>query len=221
MRKILTAVTVLFGVTLATAPARAEIAVGAGVGTLGYGIHVSTEVNSFLALRGNANFGNLGLPNLGLVGSTLGGVDYDIELKMRSYGLLADFHPLGVSPIGDGLVLTGGFYYNQNQVDFTTSASVDIGGGTLSGTILSEMTFDKKFAPYVGFGYDGTFHTVLPISFFATAGVLMQGSPSVNMTLVSGTCGTCDLAAEAQQMENDASNFEYYPVVAFGVSISF
>jgi hypothetical protein len=211
---------------LAGAPARADgLAVGAGVSTLGYGVHAAAEVNSFLALRLNGNFGDFDVPDYGLLGSNLGGIDYDIEASMQTVGLLADFHPLGLSPIGGGFVLTGGIYYNQNEFDFTgiSQTGDQIGGVPIppGTTVIANMTFDREFAPYAGLGYDGTFQGVLPVSFFITAGVLFQGSPSVTLTESSGLASPADLAAEAAQIEDDASNYEYYPVVAIGLTISF
>ena len=221
MRKILTLIAILFGVTLAATPARADIAVGAGISTLGYGIHASKEFTPFFALRANANFGNFELPDLGLVAGGLGGIEYDISASMSSYGLIVDFHPLGVSPIGDGIVISGGIYYNQNEFDLTASGTFDVGGTNVTATVLTNMSFDKKYAPYVAVGYDGTFHSILPISFFVTAGVLLQGSPSVTITESTGLIGVADLALEAAQIEDDASNYQYYPVIAVGVMIKF
>lgn len=226
MRKTLAILPVLSGLMLAGTPAQADgFAVGAGVSTLGYGVHAATEVNSFLALRLNGNFGDFDVPDFGLVGDSLGGISYDIDANMRSIGLLADFHPLGLSPIGGGFVLTGGMYYNQNEFDFTADAPAGtvIGGAPLpvGATVISNMSFDRKYAPYLGLGYDGTFQGVLPVSFFATAGVLFQGGPSVALTESSGLIPQADLDAEAAQIEDDASNFEYYPVVAIGLTISF
>ncbi len=226
MRKFLTVLPILSGLMLAGAPAQADgFAVGAGVSTLGYGVHAATEVNSFLALRLNGNFGDFTVPDYGLLGSNLGGLDYDIDASMQSIGLLADFHPLGLSPIGGGFVLTGGIYYNQNEFDFTSQATAGtpIGGTPLpfDATVIANMTFDREFAPYAGLGYDGTFQGVLPVSFFITAGVLFQGSPSVTLTESTGLVPQGDLDAEAAQIEDDASNYEYYPVVALGLTISF
>lgn len=226
MRKILAMLPVLSGLVLAGAPAQADgIAVGAGVSTLGYGVHVSTEVNSFLVLRLNGNFGDFDVPDFGTLGGDLAGISYDIDANMGSVGLLADFHPLGLSPIGGGIVLTAGMYYNQNEFDFTANAPAGtvIGGTPLpvGATVISNMSFDKKYAPYVGLGYDGTFQGILPVSFFATAGVLFQGGPSVTLSESSGFILPGDLAAEAQQIEDDAADFEYYPVVAVGLMISF
>ena len=76
-------------------------------------------------------------------------------------------------------------------------------------------------APYLGLGYDGTFQGFVPVSFFVTAGVLFQGSPSIVLTESTGAVPQADLDAEAQQFEDDASNFEYYPVIAIGLTIIF
>lgn len=226
MRKIPAIMAVLGGLTVAGAPARADgVAIGAGVSTLGYGVHIATEVNSFLAVRLNGNFGDFQLPDYALFDTSLGGIDYDVDASMKSIGLLADFHPLGLSPIGGGFVLTGGMYYNKNEFDFTANAPAGtvIGGTALPGaaTVISKMTFDQEYAPYAGLGYDGTFQGILPVSFFVTAGVLFQGGPSITLTESSGTIGQADLDAEARQMEADAQDFEYYPVVALGLTISF
>lgn len=222
MRKIVTVFSILMISALAQAPARADgFAVGAGVSTLGYGVHVATEVNSFLALRLNGNFGDFDVPDFGLLSSNLGGLDYDIDAEMQTIGLLADFHPLGLSPVGGGFVVTGGVYYNKNEFVFTTDGvNIPVGGGTVTGRLIQTMTFDQEYAPYAGLGYDGTFQGVLPVSIFATAGVLFQGSPSVTASLI-GTCSGCDLVVEANELAADASSFEYYPVVAVGMTISF
>jgi len=210
----------------AAAPARADgVAVGAGVSTLGYGVHVATEVNSFVALRLNGNFGDFRVPDFGYLESSPGGINYDVDASMQTIGLLADIHPLGLSPIGGGFVLTGGVYYNKNEFDFTANAPAGtvIGGTPLpaAATVIANMTFGQDYAPYAGLGYDGTFQGIVPVSFFLTAGVLFQGSPSVTMTESTGTISQADLAAEAREIENAASNYEYYPVVAVGLTISF
>ncbi len=210
------------------APAGAAgYSVGGGVSTMGYGVHMGTEINSFLVVRLNGNFGDFPIPDFGLLEGTAGGIDYDIEARMLSVGLLADFHPFGLSPIGSGMVLTGGFYYSKNEFELTSApaGTVKIGGADFTGgTIIASMSFDEEFVPYVGLGYDGTFHTILPVSFFITGGVLFQGSPNVSMTTSIAAFNEANadaLADESRQLEDDASSFEYYPVFAMGVMIAF
>ncbi len=229
MRKIISIIAVSLGLASFTAPARADVAVGVGVGTLGYGVHASTSLTDFIAIRFNANFGDIDVPGAELLGDSFGGIDYDVDASFGSYGLIADFHPLALSPIGAGFVLSGGMYYNKNEFDFTADPATDvsIGGTTLPGgtaRIIGQMSFDTEWAPYLGLGYDGTFQGFVPVSFFITGGVLFQGSPSVNLTTTDAgfnAAFAAELAAEAAQLEDDASSFEYYPVFAVGMTISF
>lgn len=225
MRKIISTMAVLLGLASFTTPARADIAIGAGVGTLGYGVHVATSMTDFIAVRFNANFGEMDVPGVDLIGSTFGGIDYDLDASFGTYGLIADFHPMALSPIGAGLVLSGGIYYNNNEFTLTADplAGVDLGGVPLpaSTRVISEFSFDTKWAPYLGLGYDGTFQGFVPVSFFITGGVMFQGSPSVTVTESSGTIPQANLDAEAAQIENDSSSLQYYPVFAVGMTISF
>jgi hypothetical protein len=182
-------------------------------------------MTDFVALRFNANFGDMDIPGAELLGSSFGGIEYDIDGKFQSYGLLLDFHPMALSPIGAGFVLNGGIYYNKNEFDFTAypAAGTSVGGGSTGAgaKLIANMTFDTEWAPYVGLGYDGTFQGIVPVSFFFTGGVMFQGSPSVSLASNDLGLSPADLAAEAQQLEDDASSFEYYPVLAAGVTISF
>jgi hypothetical protein len=228
MRKIISVMAVSLGLSAAALPAKADIAVGAGVGTLGYGVHVATSMTDFVAIRFNANFGEMDVPGAELIGSNFGGIEYDVDANFQSYGLIADFHPMALSPIGGGFVLSGGIYYNKNEFDFTADplAGTDIGGASFpaNARLLGNMSFDSEWAPYVGFGYDGTFQGIVPVSFFFTGGVLFQGSPNVSLTTTDATFNNDfgpELAAEAQQLEDDASSLEYYPVVSMGITVSF
>jgi len=223
MRKIIGIIAVVGGLTAVAVPASADVAVGAGVGTMGWELDVATEVNTFLAVRLNGNVGSFTIPDLGFGGS-YGGIGYDVHGDLLSLGLVADFHPLGLSPIGSGFVLSGGLYYNKNEFEFTstTAGSVTVGGTSYPNPVLVANTTFPDWAPYASVGYDGTFHGILPVSFFMRAGVLFQGSPSVTLRETSGLgILPTDLAAEAQQLQSDMANFEYYPVLAIGVTISF
>lgn len=229
MRKFISIFIVSFGLAAVSTTARADVAVGVGVSTLGYGVHAATSMTDFVALRFNGNFGQMDVPGAELLGENFGGIDYDIDADFQSYGLLLDFHPMALSPIGAGFVLTGGVYYNQNEFDFTATPTTDVNVGGQNFTadgdrIIGKMTFDTDWAPYIGLGYDGTFQGIVPVSFFLTGGVLFQGSPNVDLTTTDATFNSSfgpELNAEAQQIEDDASSLEYYPVVAVGVTISF
>ena len=230
MRKIISIIAVSLGLITAAAPARADMAVGLGVGTLGYGVHAAVSMTDFIAIRFNANFGDMDVPGAEIIGDSFGGIDYDVDASFATYGLIADFHPLALTPIGAGFVLSGGVYYNNNEFDFNADPATDVliddqvFAGAGSDRIIGKMSFDTEWAPYIGLGYDGTFQGFVPVSFFITGGVLFQGSPSVNLTTTNGAFNTTyadQLAAESAQLEDDASSFKYYPVLAMGVTISF
>lgn len=229
MRKVLSILAVSLGLASFTGTARADMAVGAGVGTLGYGVHAAVSMTDFIAIRFNANFGEMDVPGIDMIGSTYGGIDYDLDASFGTYGLVADFHPMALSPIGAGLVLSGGIYYNKNEFTLTADplADFNIGGTTVPGgsaRVISKFGFDTEWAPYLGLGYDGTFQGFVPVSFFFTGGVMFQGSPSVTVTtddpILNAALGA-ELAAEAAQIEDDSSSLQYYPVIAMGVTISF
>jgi hypothetical protein len=225
MRKFISILSAILGLAAYSAAARADIAVGAGVSTLGYGVHAATSMTDFVALRFNANFGEMDVPGAELLGDSFGGIDYDVDASFGTYGLLLDFHPMALSPIGAGFVLSGGVYYNKNEFDFAAypAGGTNVGGGTIGAgeKLIGNMSFDTKWAPYLGLGYDGTFQGIVPVSFFLTGGVMFQGSPSVSLTSTDPGLSQSDLDAEAKQIEDDASSFEYYPVIAVGVTISF
>lgn len=217
MRKLLFSAAVFAAITLGGSSARADVALGAGISTLGVGGHGALEINDFLALRLNANFGAFDFSG------DYGGIDYDTEVDLLTAGLLVDVHPFGISPVGGGFVITGGAYYNGNELSLTATPAtpVDIGGQNFSvGSINTDVEF-QEFAPYLSLGYDGTFHSIVPVSFFAKAGVLFQGAPDVTVTTRGGGVPNANLRREAQQIEDDLSAFEFYPVLSLGITIAF
>lgn len=217
MRKLLFSAAVLVAITLGGSSARADFALGAGIGTLGVGGHAAYEINDFLALRLNANFGAFD------TGFNASGIDYDAEFDLLTAGLLLDVHPLGLSPVGDGFVITGGAYYNANEMTFTAtpSTSVSIGGNTYNvNAIQTDIEF-RQFAPMLALGYDGTFHSMIPVSFFFRAGVLFQGTPDVTVRARGGGVSKADLNAEAAQIQDDLTVFKFYPLLSLGVTIAF
>jgi hypothetical protein len=218
VRRFIFVLAALAALTLGAPSARADFAVGAGISTLGVGGHGAVEINDFLVLRLNANFGSFDL------GVDTAGIDYDAETDLLTAGLLVDVHPFGISPIGDGFVITAGAYYNANEMTFTASptGTVSIGDNTYNiAAIQTDIEF-SEFAPFLSLGYDGTFHTLaIPVAFFIKAGVLFQGAPDVTVRTVGGGVSKSDLNKEARQIEDDLAAFEYYPVLSLGITISF
>jgi hypothetical protein len=196
--------------------------VGVRAGTTGIGADVGFSLMPTLAAR----IGYSGLSYSTDVDAT--DVSYDTKLRLSNLNLLLDFSPLGPFRI------TGGFVFNDNKADVTgrpSGGSYTINGvtypaaaiGSLSGTVKS----GNRAAPYLGIGYGNV--AGAGVNFYFDLGVMFQGTPKASLT---ATCGSglpaaqCaqlanDVAAEQVRLQNDISNFKYYPVANIGVTIGF
>lgn len=218
VRRLLFGAVVMAALTLGGQSARAgDFAIGGGLSTLGIGIHGAAEINDFLALRLNANYGSIDLSG------NYGGISYDNEITLLSAGLLLDVYPFGISPVGGGFVISGGAYYNANEMEFvaTPTGTIDVGGTNFSvGSLRTDVEFNE-LAPFIAIGWDGSFHSIVPMSFFVRAGVLFQGAPDVTLTATGGAIPSSNLRREEQQIADDLGIFEFYPVLEVGIIVRF
>lgn len=143
-------------------------------------------------------------------------IDYDGKLKLNSFGLLADWYPFA-----GGFRISAGARSSSNKIDLhaTPTANVEIGNvsytpaqaGNLDGTVDF-----KKLAPTFTLGYGGTLASGFTLGF--EAGVVMQGSPNLQLVSSGGTLSNnaqflAELERERQQAEDDAKDFKFWPVV--------
>jgi hypothetical protein len=207
---------------VATAAGAGEVSLGVAASTLGVGAEVGYSFNDHLALRGGGyafSYSDNGEE---------GGIEYDGDLELRSGGLFLDWHPFGGS-----FTLTGGVLANGNEVDATGEPGpgdiYDIGGITFTsaevGRLGAEADFDSV-APYLGVGWrsrggeDGGFGVSIDL------GVLFQGSPDVSLDSSGGTLSGDSnlqqaLRQEENELEDDLDDYEFYPVLALGLSYTF
>lgn len=214
MRRIVLFVAVLFW-------AGSAHAIGLGVtgkaGSLGIGVEVTKSLIPHVNIRGGLNFLNYAFDQ------TEGGNDYDFDLKLKSFSILADLHPIP----GRGLRLSGGIIFNNNHLDMVSvaSGSYSIGNRTYTGAEVGTLngTVDfKSTAPYFGIGWgnatSGRFGLALDL------GVVLQGVPQVSLTatglVTSDPTFVQELNREVQELENDISEFQYYPVISLGLSLN-
>jgi len=143
-------------------------------------------------------------------------IDYDGKLKLNSAGLLADWYPFS-----GGFRISAGARSNGNKVDLhaTPTANVVIGDVTYApaqvGNLDGKVEF-KSLAPTLTLGYGGTLASGFTLGF--EAGVVMQGSPKIQLNSSGGTLSSnalflAELEQERQQAEDDASKFKFWPVV--------
>lgn len=214
---------------LCAAPGEAEVAIAAKAGTLGLGAELAFGLSSQV----DARFGG----NLFTYSDRreASDIEYDAEAKLRTATALLDWHPGG-----HGFRLTGGVVYNGTKVEGSSlppaSGSYIIGGVpvpvNLVGTLDAEAEFDPV-VPYLGLGWGSPTRSDRKVSFFADLGVVFQGKADVTLipripanSPINTTPGARDalnilLRREEQDLEDDAADYDLYPVIAIGLSYRF
>jgi len=192
----------------------------ARVSTLGAGVEIKRTLGSNLAARAMLNGFNLSLDE------EYSDVNYDGDLKLKSGGLVLDFHPGG-----GWFRMSAGILLNGNRLDVDaepTAGTFEFNDVTYSvaqvGTAQGEADFNS-IAPYAGIGFSKSPGADGGLSISGDLGVVFQGSPSFDLDV---TCGaavpavTCtrlqsDADAERAAFEDDADEYKYFPVVSLGV----
>lgn len=223
MNKKIALAYLLAGLSIAST-ANAEVGITGSLGTTGLGAHVSIPIQPQL----NARLGINAL-RYNYDGST-SDLDYDFELKLRTFDALLDYFPQGT-----GFRLTGGIVFNGNKVDAvgqpTAGGTYTLNGRTYSaasaGTLNGKIDF-RNVAPYLGIGWGNAVAKEKGWKLSADLGVMFQGSPRTSLTNVGCTApaAVCtqlaaDVAAENIELEDEADDFKAYPVLRFGASYSF
>lgn len=196
---------------------------GVKVSTLGIGAEYSMKYSNDLYTRIGINGYNYDHSG------TESGIDYDIDLKLQTITLIADYHPFG-----NGFRLSGGLMLNNNELDFDGKASE--GSYTINdvtyaasdiGSLDGKVDF-KSVAPYIGIGYKNTAKSG-DWSFTAELGAMYQGEPNVDLNVNCGSglsAAQCtalrnDVAAEESQLKDSIDGFKWYPVVSVGIVYKF
>jgi hypothetical protein len=192
------------------------IGIGAKVGTLGLGVELSTSLLPTTRLRGGFNYLSYSFD------STISDIDYEFEPEFNSFSLLLDWHPFSGS-----FFLSGGVYLNNNSVGVTGSAPESLVPAAYSDfayltnelSISGEVEF-LPVAPYAGLGWrsnSGESGWGVAVEL----GVLFQGAPDVQNLRINAPVDVNQvdevqsfLAGQEQEIEDELSKFEFYPVAA-------
>ncbi len=197
-----------------------RIGAGASLGTTGLSGEVKYAPSETIMLRGAVS-------NISVSGELeSAGVIYDGDFDMTTVAGFVD-----LAPFSNGFVLSGGAYLGDKGGDLvaTPSQNVEIGGQVFTpeevGSLFGDVSAND-FAPYLGLGYDGFMRHDSPWSFNARAGVMFTGSPEVELTSANGLLSDRDvlrteLENEVRELESDAEDFKYFPVVTVGVTRRF
>ena len=214
---------VLVGVLAVPAAASAsDLGMDLHAGTLGLGAELNYSLNDYFTVRGDFNkFDHT-------YAATKEQINYNLDLNLKSYGVLFDWHPMAGS-----FRVTAGYFSNKNAIGAAAtpdaSGNYTINGTTYSasqvGTLSGAIGFNSS-APYFGIGWStvGTKDTGLGFEF--DLGALLQGSPTATLSATGGSIDSnakfqSDLAQEQAKFQNDVNNFKTYPVISLGLVYRF
>jgi len=213
---------VMFLILLSSGSAGAafdEWAIGAKAGTLGLGGELTTDIVPQLNVRGSVQW--FGLE----VDRGFEDIDYELDLDLLSPLLLLDWYPFGGS-----FRLSGGILFNESDVGLRAMPGepVEIGGTTYTpaevGTLTGRSDFNR-IAPYIGIGWGNAVGRSKRLGLAMDAGVAFIGSPGVNLSatgpIASDPTFQANLAEEEDEIEDDLSDFRFYPVLSLSLYYCF
>ena len=207
----------------AAASAMDSFAIGLKAGTAGAGIDLTKSFGDTFKLRAGYSTYKYSTE------LTEEDTDYDADLRLGGFNLLADYHPWA-----GGFRLTAGGYGVKHRVSgiakYTGPAStITINDRDYSSSELESLTLDAKwkgFRPYLGLGYDGFNSSKAGVYFTADAGVIIAGKPALELEARCVTPEVCaaaaaDIAAEREMLRDDISGAKYLPVIQVGLGYRF
>lgn len=216
----------LFAAALAAAfvasPAAAQsggLGVGVTGGTLGIGPEINFRSDNF-GIRGSATF--LGISR----DVESDGIEYNGDLKLRSFGGSLDFYPGG-----GGFRVSGGVRVGKNRVELFAqpgaTTTVEVGDATYTGAQIGTLSGEvrpNRVAPTLTIGYGGGRNAGL--YFGIDAGAMFQGAPKVRSLVATGPIASdaafqTQLANERREVEEDIDNFKIYPILQLGLGYRF
>jgi hypothetical protein len=210
---------------LVAASASAQVAITGKAGTLGLGAEVTFGL--FPQIDGR----------LGVNAFTYSDhreashIEYEADARLRTATALLDWHPGG-----HAFRLTGGMVWNDNRVEGrsipSASGTYDIAGVQVPVSFVQRLDARADFdpvAPYAGIGWGNPITSTRRAGVAFDLGVIFQGKARVHLNPVIPTGspilttpGARDapnllIQQEERDLEKEAADYEYYPVVSLGV----
>lgn len=197
---------------------RSDVGLTGKIGTLGYGLELNLGLSDSVSAR-------LGINTFSYKYNTnSNSINYDFKLQLQSVSALADWYPFEGS-----FRTSAGVLYNNNKVGLDalpTGGTYTINGrpytsaqvGSLQGTVSF-----NKLAPYIGIGWGNPVAKNKGWGLVTDIGVLFQGKPTIDLVVTCTDPSVCtqlqtDATAENTRLQNDLSNFKWWPVASIGIS---
>lgn len=221
MRKLI-ALAVL-GLAVATSATAADFGVYGTAGTVGLGGGIAGSFNSYFGARlGYTAFEY----NLDDVESS--DLSFDGTAELGGVQALLDWYPFaGGFRVSAGVMENARFDATARPLQNTYTFD----GVTYSASDIAQARGKAEFdslAPYLGVGFGRTLSRDGKFAFTADVGVAFTGSADVqlNVTCAAAAAALCsqiqgDVAAEQIELQNDADDVKYWPVLSLGVSYRF
>lgn len=206
----------------------AQTAIAAKAGTLGGGVELTTRLGSQIDARFGLNAFNYSDRR------EASDIEYDAHADLRTGTALLDWHPGG-----HGFRFSGGLVYNDTEVHgkslVPASGFYNIGGvpvpASLVGRLEATIDFDPV-VPYAGLGWSNALTSSGRVGFSFDLGIVWSGQGNVMLTPlipegsplenpIARRLLDAQLAKEEQDIEDDISDYGYYPVVSLGLSYRF
>lgn len=191
------------------------VSVGVKAGTLGAGVELEAQMTQTLSGRLGLNYFSYSYDG------TEDDIKYDFDATLQTVGALLDWHPFS-----NGFRISAGVMINGNELEGSaqaTNGTYDIGDRTYSSGDVGTLTGDIEFnavAPYIGIGTSTSFGKNGSFGFICDLGVMYQGEADVTFSadgiLASNQTFMSDLKKEEQNLQDDLSNYEWYPVISVG-----
>jgi hypothetical protein len=186
------------------------------ISTLGAGLEVAKGFTPNFGVRAGFNYFSYGYD------ATESDVSYDLELELKNFAILADWHPFeGAFRLSGGILINGNGLTGQAK----PTAPVAIGNANYNlNTVNLDISYNS-IAPYFGLGWDTTFGDDDNWGFAFDLGLIYSGTPDAGLS-VTGPDSTNpllvdDLNRERQELQNDLDTLKWWPVVSAGLVYQF
>jgi len=216
---------VLAALTAVSTSAEAQVALTGKAGTLGLGAELTVGFSPQLDGRLGANAFSYSQRR------EASRIEYDADARLRTATALLDWFPGGRS-----FHLTGGLVWNGNRVEGrsipSAAGTYDIAGVQVPVSIVQRLDGRADFdsvVPYLGFGWGHPTASTRKAGVALDLGVIFQGKARVHLTPVipagspilttPGAREALNLLVQQEErdLEKEASDYEYYPVLSLGV----
>jgi hypothetical protein len=214
---------------LPAARAAAQVAVTAKAGSLGLGAELTAPLSPQIDGRLGVNAFDYSDHR-----REASRIEYDAQARLRTATALLDWHPGGRS-----FRLTGGLVWNGNRVDgrsIPVNGSYDIGGVLVPVSIVQRLDARADFnpvAPYLGLGWGHPAASSRRSGVALDLGVMFQGKARVHLSPVipagspvlttPGAREVLNLLVQREEndLEDEASKYDLYPVASLGIWFRF